>query len=236
MNPTLSSLALGGLALVFASSLSAQTLVQYTFTQNNTGSSRNPVVAGVNAETFAFANGAGVTITSSSIGNPDPRSYIVTANHVDEAISPASSDWLGFTISATEGHELNLSHLGFFYAYTNTQGVISSSATFDVRSSVDDYATSLFSNTLSVVNSTSPVWSQASIGLSATAYQGLETISFRIFLGDDGVGGTNTQLRLDTVTLSGVSTAPVPEPSAAAALLGFAGLGFAASRRRARSA
>lgn len=45
-------------------------------------------------------------------------------------------------------------------------------------------------------------------------------------------GGINTAYRFDEITLS---TAPIPEPSAFAALGGVAALGFAALRRRART-
>lgn len=237
MNPSRSIasfglVSLGLVSLPLASSLQAETLVQYNFTSSTVSAARTPAIIGANVTTAAFANGAGVSIQSSSTGIPDPRSFFVASSVVDEAISPASTDWLGFTISATGDNVLNLSNLSFYYGYTNTSGTISGSATFDVRSSVDNYASSVASYTLDVANSTTPNWALASIGLSALPYQGLDTISFRIFLADGANASTNSQLRLDTVTLSGVSAAAIPEPSTAAALVGLCGLGFAASRRR----
>jgi hypothetical protein len=66
------------------------------------------------------------------------------------------------------------------------------------------------------------------------AYQNLDTISFRIFLADGENASTNSQLRIDTVSLLGFSdsTVAVPEPASVATLLGLAGLGLASVRLR----
>lgn len=229
----------GFLSLMFAASVSAQTLVEYTFGTGNTASNvttSSATTTGSNVVAGSvFTKGAGInnfTLTSAT-GAPIGRSLFVTADKVDEGISAASTDWVGFTVSATSGNVLNLSDLSFYYAYTNTNGTITSSATFDVRSSLDGYATPLAVYNPSVVNSTTPSWTLANIDLSAPEYQGLSSISFRIILGDDGVGTSNTQLRLDTVNLSGVATV-IPEPSAYGLLAGAGMLVVAFARRRMR--
>ncbi len=216
--------------VALGSSLHAQTLVEYAFTSSSTA----VTASGANVTTTPFARGAGLSSVtlSNGAGFPSANSIFVTSAQVNEAISATSTDWLGFTISATTGNVLNLSGLSFYYAYTNTSGTISGSATFDVRSSVDNYATSISSFTIDVANSTTPNWTLASIGLTAAPYQNLQSVSFRIFLNDGANESGNSQLRLDTVTLTGVSAAPVPEPASAAVLAGLCGLGLAAARRR----
>lgn len=231
MNPIPSTAVLA--ALIAAVPLSAETLVEYTF--GTSSSTSNATTTGTNVTTAAFTRGGGLPAPtfSTTTGSPSARSIFVTSAAVDEAVSATSTDWLGFTISATPGNEMKLSSLSFYYAYSNTSGTTSGSATFDVRSSVDNYASSLAAYTLDVVNSTTPNWTLASISLtSLPSYQGLDTVSFRVFLNDGANASTNSQLRLDTVNLAGVSAAPVPEPSAFAAVAGLAVLGCAALRRR----
>jgi hypothetical protein len=223
-----SGFALLGITLV--STLHAETLVQYDFTSSATA----VTATGSNVVTQSFAKGAGLTSTTlSSTGFPSVKSIFVTSAQVDDQTAlPANNDWLGFTISAEAGYKLNLSSLSFYYGYSNTSGTISGSATFDVRSSaVNDYGTSIWSGSLNVVNSTSPNWTLASIGLSAVSYQGLDTVSFRIYLNDGANTSTNSQLRIDTVALSGVSS-NIPEPSTYALVAGVGGLVGAGFRRR----
>jgi hypothetical protein len=220
----------------FAATLQAETLVQYAFTENNTNTSRNASTTAANVTPEAFANGAGVTITSSAIGSPTVRSYFVTGDLVDEAISATSTDWLGFTINANSGYRLNLQNLSFAYAFSFNGGTAPTGpATFDVRSSVDNYASSISILTASVGTVNAVTWSNASIVLTDAAYQDLSAITFRIFLND----GTNTNavsyVRLDTVTLTGVASA-VPEPASYALFAGMGGLVLVGVRRRSRIA
>jgi hypothetical protein len=228
--------ALAGLAfVVFASVARTETLVEYTFTPNNTTTSRNASTVGANVTTNPFANGAGVTISSSSLGSPDVRSFYVNGNLVEQAISSTSTDWIGFTISATSGNVLSLQTLGFAYGCSYNSGTAPTTpATFDVRSSVDGFASSLDSFTASV--GATPMafdWGNASVVLTDAAFQGLGAIEFRVFLNDGANANDASYLRIDTVTLTGVSTAPVPEPAGVALLAGAAGLAVAGARRRA---
>lgn len=224
------------LGMTLASALHADTLVQYKFPTNTKGQPATSADTNVVAGSFVW--GAGITPdwTSSSVGfdGGTDRSIFVTSAQVNEAISDSSGDYVGFTISAAEGYQLDLSALSFYFAHTNTNGTISSSATFDVRSSLD-YTTSIWSQSVNVVNNTSPTWSLADIDLTDSAYQDLESISFRIYLNDGENTSGNSQLRFDSVTLSGASTA-IPEPSTYALLGGVGVLGLAVLRRRRQAA
>jgi len=224
----------GFVYLALAVSLQAQTLVQYAFTANDTTTSRNASITGANVTPQAFANGGGVTITSSAIGSPTVRSYFVTGDLVDEAISATSTDWLGFTISANSGYQLNLQNLSFAYAFSFNGGTAPTGpATFDVRSSLDNYASSISVLTASVGAVNVVNWSNASIVLTDAAYQNLSAITFRIFLNDGSNVKADSYLRLDTVALTGAASV-VPEPSTYAVLAGLAGLVLAGVSRRVR--
>lgn len=227
-------------ALALASSLSAQTLVQYNFVDpDSTGSLtyRTPSISGTNVITSNVANGAGVSLTNSSASGStagDTRSIYVQGGNasgtgvVNEPISATSTDWVGFTIQAAPGYKLNLGELSFAYAFTYSGTAPAESARFEVRFG-PDYSSTVASFTANP--STTIVWQTASVGLTATTFQNLEgPVSFRIYLTDGDNTSATSYLRLDTITLSGVSQ--IPEPAAAAALVGLCGLGFAAARRR----
>ena len=92
MNPSSSSLVLGGLALAFTSSLSAQTLVQYDFT-----SSRSAVTfsaPGVSATSLVA--GAGIQVVSGqqiqlSSATGAAKHIYLQGNQVDQAVSGSSN-------------------------------------------------------------------------------------------------------------------------------------------------
>lgn len=223
----------GFVFLVLVASLQAETLVQYTFTEKNVTTSRDASTIGANVTPEAFANGGGITIVASSIGSPSASSYYVQGNDATEAISPTSPDWLGFTINANSGYELDLENLSFAYAFSYNSGTAPTTpATFDVRSSVDDYGSSITVLTASVAAANVVNWSNASIVLSDAAFQNLGSIEFRIFLNDGANTNAASYLRLDTVTLTGVAATAIPEPATYALLIGAGGLLIAGLRRR----
>ena len=234
--PTISFLGLGlaviGLAL--AHPLRADTLAEYSFASSATAAT----ITGANVTPSAFGKGAGIStsmggLLSSTTGNP-AKSLFITGDQIDEAVSATSTDYLTFTVTAAGAYKLNLSALSFDYAYTftNTGTTTANVATYDVRSSVDSYASSIASFTTNAQSTgANPTWSPASVGLSAAAYQDLSSITFRIILADDGSTSATSYLRFDSVVLSGVASA-IPEPSTYALLAGAGALALACGRRR----
>lgn len=226
------SFAMIGLAL--APSLRADTLVEYSFASSATAAT----TTGANVTPSSFGKGAGITtsmsgLLSNTTGNP-AKSLVITGDQIDEAASATSTDYLTFTVTAGGAYKLNLSALSFDYAYTftNTGTTTANVATYNVRSSVDNYVTSIATFTTNAQSTgANPTWSPASIGLSAAAYQDLSSITFRIILADDGSTSATSFFRFDSVLLSGAVTA-IPEPSTYALLAGAGGLALAGFRRR----
>ena len=223
--------ALGATSFGFASSLTAQTLVQYDFT-----SSRSAVTfSSPTVSATSLSAGAGIQAISGqqiqlSSATGAAKHIYLQGNQVDQAISASSTDYIQFTLTATTGNVLNLGALSFDHAFNYTGSPApAQAAIFDVRSDLDGYASSIGSGSSSPVSGTTPSWGTASIGLTAANYQGLNSITFRIYFNDGDNALSTSYIRLDNLT---VTASAIPEPASAAALCGLAGLGFAAARRR----
>jgi hypothetical protein len=227
------------LGLVSLSALNAETLVQYnfnsaTFTQSSSGTNVTPNL-------LVFGTGSGITRSSTSGSGSPAGSLFTTGASADEAISGTSNDFISFKIDATSGNNMDLSALTFEYGYTFTGSTVTTadSATFEIRSSLDGYAGTIGSFTQSAQNTSSSAitWSLAGVGLAASIYQNLDTITFRIIYSDTSTS-SSAILRFDNITLSGVSdasTANIPETSSYALLVGAGGLLFVMSGRRSRT-
>lgn len=209
-----------GLALVKSES-SAATLALYSFT----GAALTPSTFDVNVTAGNVAWGAGLGAGGRGFGAGNTTLY-ARSTIVDEAISATSTDYIGFTVSANAGYELDLSSISFNYLFTDGTGNPPQNATFSLRSSVDGYAADIASfTTASVDGNTLPTagnLGSGAIDLSAAGYQNLSTITFRLFLGDDGINNTNYTLRMDELNLQGTASA-VPEPSTAFLIFGSIG-------------
>src|SRR5690606_36191197 len=129
------------------STLKAEVLQQYNFATFISSASQfgtNIVTTSGSLPTgTGLTAGAGLTFSRSSVtGNGSSfGSIFIVSNVAEQAISDTSTDFLAFKVSATSGYNLDLSGLSFDYAFTFTD--TSKVATFDVRSSLDDYASSL---------------------------------------------------------------------------------------------
>ncbi|HEY8965547.1 MAG TPA: hypothetical protein VIM58_03835 [Candidatus Methylacidiphilales bacterium] len=207
----------------------AATLLNYSLNGSTSVTSKD---ANVTATTFGHGigfngNGTdGLANTGVSAGNAFNRA--MAASEVDAV---AGNDYYTFTITASAGQTLNLSTLTFNIA---TQGGTSSGsdATFFVRTSLDNFSTTVGSGEVSTPSTTLSAYTPVTIDLSGAAYQNLSTITFEIFdyntIGNVDPLTSRAIDRIQTVALTGaVVAAAVPEPSSTL-LLGGSFLLFAA--------
>jgi len=144
----------------------------------------------------------------------------------------SAGTYFSFQVAPQSGQTLNLTSLDFSGALYGAGSAGSYTATFFVRSSLDNYGTTV-GNPFSVsyqLNS-SPSFTNTSINLTDLSFQNLSgPITFRIYLYDSGIAATNRYVGLDNVVLNGVV---IPEPTIG--LLLGTGLALIWLRRRCRS-
>ncbi|MBK1855185.1 PEP-CTERM sorting domain-containing protein [Verrucomicrobiaceae bacterium 5K15] len=129
----------------------------------------------------------------------------------------AANQFISFTVS-TDAGTLNLENLSFNVMGTNRRAL-----DYEVRSSLDSFASTLASGGITVTDAAQ------NVDLSAAAFDSVSNIEFRIYVDDrlsNGNGGSGTAF--DDVVLNGTL---VPEPSSTA-LLGLGGLALILRRRR----
>jgi hypothetical protein len=198
--------------LICSSQLSsAAVLALYPFTGSSTASTD----ADASSSAGNFTDGAGFASgtsfgTANDAGDTLARTVngtVLTAGSAAAAIT--GNDYFQFVVTAGA---MNLTSLTFTYED-------SSSGTGDgifVRSSVNGFTTDLFTDTISMTKRT------ANINLTGAAFQGISTVTFRVYIWDTSTS-TAPLHYVDDVTLNGTATA-VPEPTGIA--LGLFGLGF----------
>jgi hypothetical protein len=207
------SVVLGLLLAAAASSVRADVLALYTFT-SPTPLAATTVGSGVSsASSISFGGYAGQWTEPNGVLQEAPGAVTTAAAAV------ASGRYATFTLTFTG--PMNLSSLTLDGGY----GQFASPAGYVLESSVDAYA-----SILSTANFTTqvPTFATQTVNLSGASFQGLSSISFRIF---GYVKNSGTE-QFDNIKVNGALA--VPEPSS----LALAGIGLAAllrsmaSRRR----
>ena len=231
MNHTFKSPVLAATAIFSLSAASqAAILAQYNFASGSAVAST--VAADVTANNFIANGDVGNRIGFSGSGNIFLRSTISESTETlalaDMAVP--QDDYFQVTISAGVGKTLDLTSVTFFLGHT-TDNPTSFTSTAVLSSSVNGFGAAIagtggISRTTATTTASAFNGTAATFDLSAPAYQGLSTITFRLALFDN-LNENGKLTRFDDFTLNG---AVVPEPSAA--LLG--GLGMLALLRRRR--
>ncbi|MDR1281031.1 MAG: PEP-CTERM sorting domain-containing protein [Opitutaceae bacterium] len=252
-------------ALIQAADTDPVPLVNYPFTffsgdSSDTSDKPRPrnVVDGLEASSIAWA-GSGGGIGSGNNNNIYVRmsgsssTYARTVAATEAAaIECAENDTLpsywSVTLTPDEGQLLNLSTLVASVGAQTLSGAPSGdviTAGFFIRSSRDDYATSIANDqsgtplvTVTGGGALTPV--TATFSLAGSLYQNITTpVTFRIYAFATGKAGEDKTAYNETIRLAGVTVngnmalATVPEPAAMAALCGgFAAAWFLLRKRR----
>ncbi|MFA6287064.1 MAG: hypothetical protein WC661_06715 [Opitutaceae bacterium] len=223
---------------------SQTTLANYNFTSASVASTVS--VGGVAASTFtspksyfnfSSSNGTAYVFPTTVVnGSGGTSAYSTT---VADAI--ANNRYFQFTITPDSGNQVALSALSFNYGAITASGSFPQAGApitvaFEVRSSVDNFTTSIGSVSASFNQSENNVTGLYTINLtSISGYSLLTTATtFRIYAYfSSGTPGYSDSSRLDNVSLTGTVSA-IPEPSAYAAGMGVIALcgAVAFSRRR----
>jgi hypothetical protein len=192
-------------------SANATVLAQYNF---GTDLSSSDSSANSNAGDITKGSTLNASGRVTTVGNGTPLGAF-NFNRSDSGNAQNVNGYITFQVTASSGHILNLQNLTFAVSgFAVNQ--------WAVRSSLDNYTSNL------VVTSTTGTWNQETVSLTGANFQGLSSITFRIY-GWSGNNGHNTDGYIDDVTLNGTDTNPtVPEPvNVALVLFGctFAGVG-----------
>lgn len=192
------------LSLLFTTTASAVdlVLVQYTFT----GGTFNPTTlnSGLTADAIN-TTGSTATIITSGVTITNTMNYNQNSGSTSAALAITNNSFFQFTVTPNAGNFLNLGNLSFEAA----KGGASAPRGYDLRSSLDSYATSISSAEITTVATVgSPVFQNFSIPLSGPSYLNISSpVTFRLYGYTPTVSAT---LTWNSITLSSVS---VPEPS-----------------------
>lgn len=232
-NARLTSGALVSGMLLLAAHAQAESLLTYQFT-NAQPTTVAQDVNGSNAAWSGFSPNVG-------FGGSQNSAWAWVDTNMPNTFS--DSAYLSFTISAAEGYLLNLDSFTFKLGgsrnsagadYTvNTKLRTDAEAipyTNDVRLDPGDVVTA--SHTFNAVGQ--PTYTTYTADLSNAIYQGVESITFHLYVYRSGGTSTAIQLRLDDFDIQG-SVIAVPEPSTTGlALAGLALLSAGILRKRAK--
>jgi hypothetical protein len=201
------------LAAVAASPAHANVFVLYGFS-SPTPLAPTTVGAGISsASSITFGGYAGQWTEPSGVLQANPGTPTTAA------LAVASGNYATFTL--TSASPMNLTSLTLDGGYAQ----FSNPAGYALESSVDGYASIL---STAAFTTQDPAYTTQTVDLSGASFQGLSTISFRLF----GYVKNSGVEQFDNITVNGALA--VPEPSALAlAGIGMAGLvRLMASRRR----
>jgi hypothetical protein len=206
---------LAGLLLASAAvnPASADMLLQYNLDSTTIPLAPSTIGSQITAGNITFGGFAGQWSEPTGVLQANPGAVTTAAAAV------ASGNYASFTL--TSAAPMNLSSLALDGSY----GQFSNPAGYALESSVDGFSSMLSS---AAFTTQKPTFATYSVDLSGAAFQGLSSISFRVF----GYVKNSGSEQFDNFTVFGITA--VPEPSALALTgIGMAGLfGLVASRRR----
>jgi autotransporter-associated beta strand protein len=178
----------------------ADVLSQYTFGPNGSTPgilSPTSVFPGVTASDISADPGLLLDLSNPATQPPSSpflRTTFTSVAATPEAAVAAEADFK-FTLTANDGVILNLTSLVFDVM----RGGASEPRGYEVRSSVDNYATSLGTAAVPTVR---PTFTNVTISLAAPQFQGLSSITFKIYSYSPGTGAS---VDYDNITINGTT-------------------------------
>ncbi|MCX6902915.1 MAG: immunoglobulin domain-containing protein, partial [Verrucomicrobia bacterium] len=170
------------------------TLALYNFGTNTAGTSNAALVA-ANMNASACTNNGLPTweLGTMTYGYPTQPPLRVTpaANAISEATAVANNSYYFFTLTASNGFWINGSTLTFDVA----RGGAGTPRGYGVRSSVDNFATDLYTADAATVR---PTWENIVVNLGS-AFQNLSTVTFRIYV----YAPAGSSIEFDDLTVNG---------------------------------
>lgn len=216
------------LSLVCAGSLSAAVLAEYDFT-GSTGTTLDATpdftLSGISATAISQNN---LSLFGYTLVGTNPALQ-VRPSGTQASASPETAftdaNYFTFTVTPDVGQTISLSSLDFDAKAGFNSGV----RAFYVASSVGGFTAANVLKSDSLTGTLGTSFAGYSIDLTGAAFQNLTSAAtFRFYIQADTTGRS---LEFDNIVLNGTVSA-VPEPAAAASLLGLAAVAFAVSRRR----
>jgi len=200
----ISALSLPGIVIAFLVPriVSADILAQYTFGPDGTTPGiLTPATVDGNATATSIQADAGLVLDlTSPATQPASTPYLrTTFTNVSSTpnIAITNNADFKFTLTANAGFLLDLTSL----AFDVMRGGTSTPRGYDVRSSIDNFATTLGT---ADVPTARPVFTPVVIDLTGSAFQKLSTITFKIFCYSPATGSS---MDYDTITINGATEA-----------------------------
>ncbi|NTW53689.1 MAG: hypothetical protein HGB15_02765 [Chlorobaculum sp.] len=199
----------GMLSALAGADASAAVITMNPITGTNPNTS-NPYTTGMTSDYTLLLTATGIGRGAGITGANANNTYSATGFANGAALVPANNDYFTFTITANPGYQIDFTNFAF-----NGQRNAAGPSSFVLRSSVDGYTSNI-----GAVITTSTSGTTYTIDLSATNFQNVGAITFRLY----GYNATSPfgQYSINDYVLNGTAAA-VPEPGAIA-LLGVGSL------------
>ena len=195
-----------GATVTIADDNDGQALVDYLFGGTSAARVWDTNVTAMNYTTpgltVGFSGTAGLYLSS-------PSSLWVQSSSTtnSEAAAVTDNDYLGFSVTPAIGRTMVLTNLEVSCIYYNSSDLNAANAVLLVRSSLDNFATTLGAVT-NLVSNLGGGWMTLNLPLEAAFSNLLGQVEFRLYIYDDATMST-TGLRVDNLLLRG-GTDPLP--------------------------
>ncbi len=205
-----------GFGLALFSSARADFLITYNFNSASNTPLLSSIVTGTDA---ASVDGEDFTAPGNASVSGTTDTAFINTQYVSntEALSLETAHYFSLTISAINpGEFVNLDSFSFEFGGSNNDSGTSFTSNVIVQSSVGGFNTGnpmldvTPSSKVIPYTSGSLTFSSATVDVSDSAFDNLDTIEFQFRFHDGGEDSTNTFVRLDNIVFAG---SVIPEPS-----------------------